>query len=158
MLMLSEPVVSALRYLALSNREKMKYLPIRNPEVRYEPPDEGDDVEGDPEVAFRAAFRLLIEAHIDLPQDELHSIRRELLCVMTLMLNAVNHGADDIWWLNKEQSGFRSELDASWLVVQRLALLALKSAGVEAAPPQLPFEDLIRSAGFRRIRIERHVE
>jgi hypothetical protein len=156
--MLPEPVVSALRYLALSNREKMKYLPIRNPEIRYEPPDEGDDIEGDSEVAFRAALRLLIEAHVDHQQHELHSIRRDLLSVMTLMLMAANHGAADIWWLNKEQYGISSELDDSWLVVQRLALLTLKSAGVEAAPPQLSFEDLIRSAGFRRIRIERHVE
>ena len=156
--MFSESLVALLRFLALPQREKLKYLPIASSDIRYEPPDEGDNIQYASEAAFRAAFHLLNEERVDLEEEQLHSLRRDLLSVMTIMLRESDRGANDLWWLSKEQHGISSHLDDLWFVVQRLALLTLQSLGLEAAPPQIPFEYLIRSAGFRRIRIERHVE
>lgn len=122
--MLSNETIEAPRFFALPQSEKIRYLPVDSENVYYVAGD-GSEMVLSAEAAMRAAFFLM-----DTPDesDEVTELLKDMNGVIYMMLGLC--GIDNyMWFLDKERSQITGPYDRGWLVLKRLATLALQRAG-----------------------------
>jgi len=145
--MLPTETLEMLRFLALSQREKMRYLPADTDGSCYVAPDGEAEIAFAAEAAVRAAYRAVDSAAVDAPET-IKPLLLEIRCVMEMMLDLAER-IDYFWLLDKEKHPISGPYDDTWLVLKRLASHALQQAGLDVSSPTVIFADLLKFAGFQ---------
>lgn len=145
--MLPSQTIEMLRFLALSQSEKMRYLPADADGLHYVPADCGAEIAFAAEAAVRAAFKAVDSAVPD-ASEVIKPLLLEIRCVMEMMLDLAER-IDYVWLLDKEKHPISGPYDDAWLVLKRLASLALQQASRDVSSPTVTFTDLLKSAGFQ---------
>lgn len=145
--MLTNQTLEMLRFLALSQSEKMRYLPADCDGVCYVTPDGDAEIAFAAEAALRAAFKAVDSAAWDAP-EEIKPLLLEIHCVMVMMFDLADR-VDYVWLLDKEKHPISGPYDDAWLVLKRLATQALQHAGRGVSSPTVMFADLLTFAGFQ---------
>lgn len=144
--MLSNETIEALRFFALPQSEMIRYLPVDSEDVYYVTSD-GSEMVLSAEAAMRAAF-FLIDA-TDQP-EEVMELLKDMNGVIYMMLGLCEID-NYMWFLDKERSRTTGPYDRGWFVLRRLATLALRHAGLDLSPPQMPFAELLLPMGIKVI-------
>lgn len=145
--MLPNQTLEMLRFLALSQSEKMRYLPADADGLCYVTADGEAEIAFAAEAAVRAAFKAVDSAAVDGPAA-IKPLLLEIRCVMEMMLDLAER-VDYVWLLDKEKHPISGPYDDAWLVLKRLATQALQQAGRDASSPTVMFADLLKFAGFQ---------
>jgi hypothetical protein len=142
--MLSNKTIEALRFFALPQSEKIRYLPVDSESVYYVAGD-GSEMVLSAEAAMRAAFFLIDTTDTS---DEVMELLKDMNGVIYMMLGLCEID-NYIWFLDKERYRTTGPYDRGWLVLKRLATLALRGDGLDLSPPQMTFAELLVPIGIK---------
>jgi len=144
--MLTNKTIEALRFFALPQSKKIRYLPIDSEHVYYVAGD-GSEIVLSAEASMRAAFFLM-----DTPDesDEVTELLKDINGVIYMMLGLCEID-NYMWFLDKGRFPTTGPYDRGWLILQRLATLALQRAGLDLSPPQMTFAELLQPAGIKAV-------
>ena len=145
--MLPNQTLEVLRFLALSQVEKLRYLPSFGENYCYVTADREAEIEFAAEAAARIAFKAVDVASVD-ASEAIRPLLLEIRCVIEMMLDLAEQ-VDYVWLLDKETHPVSGPYDDAWLVLQRLAGIALREANHGLLPPTVAFTDLLSSAGYK---------
>lgn len=148
--MLTSTTIEALRFLALSEAERQHFLPADVNNLCYATEDGAETIFAGEAVA-RVAYKAIDEDMLDAP-EEIRPLLREMRCVLEMMFDLAER-IDYFWFLDIEKRTVVGPYDESWLVLKRLASLALEQGGYITSPPSVPFSELLRLRGFQERRV-----
>jgi hypothetical protein len=146
--MLSQPTSDALRFLSLSQEDKLRFLPQDDPDIVWVSPIAGE-VRFVAEAAIRAALR---EIEIEIPDvdGDLAPRLAEIACVITLMLD-VAEKVEYAWLLDKARYPIHGPYDDGWAVLKRLATLLLNELHGDLSL-KVSAVDFLKASEFERSR------
>jgi len=144
-----EGAIEVLRVLALSLEELITYLPDHETGAVFMPDGDGDFINFPAEGVLRVALKILNDARFEMSPD-VQELIRELLCVIDMLLS-LGEEIDYMWLLDKQRYQIEGPFDDAWLVLRRLARLALQRANSAVVMPKADFFEIMRLGAFTKI-------
>jgi hypothetical protein len=134
---------SMCQFLALSDNDKLAFLPAINPNVRYVVNDAGDRTDN-PCFYYGNAIYEFIDRSGTGGSDEFSNLIREIGSLLAVMIEQqASYGF--IWYLDKKAYGIAGDADRLWRILRRLAIQALTEKQWPQGLPEVPFSETGRT-------------
>lgn len=143
----TEDMVRAmLCFFALTDREKLRFLPPVDQGATYLLNECGDRTENPLLYYCNAAFELT-DRNLGATSEELQVVVLDINSLLAVMIEQ-SAAYPYVWYLDKRAFPVTGPADRLWNVLRRLAAEALTIQGWVAGPPEIPFAE----TGWRGVR------
>lgn len=151
--MISEYIIDMLKLLSLDSAGIWEFVPATARSLEYENLEsDSDEIEligVAIAVAAKSTLRRCCAFDWDATDDEeFWRMSYEMSCLLEMMLD-LTQGASYHFVIGDLPGRVQGPYDAGWSILRRLALMALRIAGVEPSPPAQPFLELLRHGDVR---------
>jgi hypothetical protein len=128
---------SMCQFLALSDKDKLEFLPASNPEVKYQVNEMGDQTDN-PLYYYCNAFFEFIDRYHEKSGD-FSELIRDIGTLLAIMIEQ-RSSYGFIWHIDKiEIGGIWGPADRVWNILRRLAIQALSERKWPQGFPEVPF-------------------
>jgi hypothetical protein len=145
----------ALKFLAQSNDELVRYLPEYDEDLHYRRVDEEgyqQDVQIPSKAAALICFTAIRYRFSAADSEELTYLLGEVVSLLAIMFD-LSRDTNYHWFVNKNEHGVHGPYDHCWAILRRLASQGLSMIVAGMGPPSLPFAELIKTGGFSKGKV-----